>query len=84
MVGMSGREAYTATVYQDFHAIMAQTTPEKTFIGSDGLYSIFSGGEYIYFKNGYGFEAKAGNYGLQITTSGVKKWNGSSWVLVTW
>ncbi len=84
MVGMSGREAYEATVYQDFFAIMAQTTPEKTFIGSDGLYSIFSGGEYIYFKNGYGFEAKAGNYGLQITTAGVKKWNGSSWVLVTW
>jgi hypothetical protein len=82
--GMPNGTSIEASINMGYQGIEAQITPARTLIGSDGLYSIFSGGEYIYFKNGYGFEAKAGSYGIQVTTAGVKKWNGTSWILVNW
>ena len=82
--GMGDRTYIEVAINMGYRGIEAQVTPARTLIGSDGLYSVFSGGEYIYFKNGYGFEAKSGNYGIQITTAGVKKRSGSSWVAANW
>lgn len=46
------------TVSMGWRGISIQGTTEKTFIGSDGLYSVFGSGEYIYFKRGVGLTCK--------------------------
>ena len=50
-----------------------------TSLGLNGFYSIFSSAEYVYFKEGYGFEVKVGGYGLQVTSGGLKKLISGSW-----
>lgn len=55
-----------------------------TKLASDGFYSYWGSTAYLYLRTNYGFEVRFGNYGIQVTTAGVKKYNGSSWVAVTW
>lgn len=82
--GMGDGESYEVTISQGYQGIMQQKASEKTLIGSNGLYSMFGTAKYLYFSKDYGFEVIMGNYGVQVTTSGVKKWNGSSWVMANW
>ena len=81
---MGDGESYEATISQGYQGIVQQKASEKTLIGSNGLYSMFGISKYLYFSKDYGFEVVMGNSGIQVTTSGVKKWNGSSWVTVSW
>ena len=82
--GMGDGESYEVTISQGYQGIVQQKASEKTLIGSNGLYSMFGTSKYLYFSKDYGFEVVMGNSGIQVTTSGVKKWNGSSWVAVSW
>jgi len=51
----------------------------KTKIGRNGFYSYWDNDNYLYYSNIYGYEIRVGNYGQQITESGLKTWNGSAW-----
>jgi hypothetical protein len=56
----------------------------RTKVGNDGYYSFWDTDNYAYFSSTHGFEVVKGSYGIQITSAGVKKWNGSTWSLVSW
>lgn len=62
-------------------AIIVSLTYPQTKIGKDGLYSYWNIDKYLYFSSTYGFELRFGSYGIQITTNGLKKYNGTNWVL---
>lgn len=69
----------------EYRAVQAKSGQSaKTCIGSDGMYSTFSNGEYFHYKANNGFEIKAGNFGIKIAKDGVKKWNNQKWVDVNW
>jgi hypothetical protein len=51
----------------------------RSEIGSNGMMIATSINNYN-FMVGDTFEVRRGNGGLQITNSGIKKWNGTSWV----
>ena len=57
-----GRELASVSVYR----AIRQTT-----IAKGGFFSYQGDGNYIYFKNGYGFDCKLGDYQLKITTDGI-------------
>lgn len=82
--GMGDGESYGVTIPQGYQGIVQQKASEKTLIGSNGFYSMFGTSKYLYFSKDYGFEVVMGNIGIQATTAGIKKWNGSSWVAVNW
>ena len=60
--------------------ITVTTYSAKTKIGRNGYYSFWDNDNYIYYSNTYGYETRVGNYGQQITESGIKTWDGSAWV----
>lgn len=51
-------------------------TTEKTYIGSDGFYSVFGSGEYVYFKRGVGFVTKGKTDMSGVLASGTVSANG--------
>lgn len=55
---MSNGYRYSTVVDMGWQGIQLQGTTEKTYIGSDGYYSVFGSGEYIYFKRGSGLICK--------------------------
>lgn len=52
-------------------------TTEKTYIGSDGFYSVFGSGEYVYFKRGVGFVTKGKTDMSGVLASGTVAANGT-------
>jgi hypothetical protein len=57
----------------------ASEVVNRSEIGSNGMVIATSDTNYTFMVGGT-FEVRRGNSGLQITNSGIKKWNGSSWV----
>ena len=52
-----------------------------TKIANNGMYSYWGASAYMYLRTDYGFEVRFGNYGIQITTAGLKKMtDGVNWV----
>lgn len=52
-----------------------------TKIANNGMYSYWGASAYMYLRTDYGFEVRFGNYGIQVTTSGLKKMtDGVNWV----
>ena len=51
-----------------------------TKIANNGMYSYWGASAYMYLRTDYGFEVRFGNYGIQITTAGLKKMtDGTNW-----
>ena len=55
----------------------------RSEIGSNGMMIATSAQNYTFMVGGV-FESRRGVHGIQITNSGVKKFNGTSWVNVNW
>jgi len=75
--------------YWDDANIFATGYVFKTKIGNNGLFSFWNNYQYLYFSSIYGFEVLWGSSlatakGIQITDSGIKKWNGTEWVSENW
>ena len=72
---------YKVTIGMGIRGILTKVGPsETTYIGSDGLYTSFTTGEFLHYKSGEGFTIRAGNHGLRVSKQGIQKWNGSQWV----
>lgn len=60
-------------------AITMRTSAEKLFIARDGLMATYNS-NYLRFQSTDGFEARVGNYGLKLSSSGLKKMtDGGTW-----
>ena len=75
---------YVSAGQKTFYLVHAGATDQYTEIGSDGLQVIRSGTEYLrVHKSGSAMEMEAmnGNYGIQLTSAGLKKTSngGGSW-----
>lgn len=68
---------YEMTIYTGWRGILARGTTEKTYIGSDGFYSVFGSGEYVYFKRGVGFVTKGKTDMSGVLASGTVAANGT-------
>ncbi len=55
-----------------------------TKIANDGFYSYWGASAYLYLRTDFGFQVMFGSYGIQCTTSGLKKTSngGSSWTSI--
>ena len=52
-----------------------------TKIANNGMYSYWGQSAYMFIRTDYGFEVRFGNFGIQVTTSGLKKMtDGVNWV----
>lgn len=84
MYGSSSSNYETATVtgYQGSGSnITIQPITSLTKIANNGFYSFWGTSAYLYLRTDFGFQVMFGSYGIQCTTSGLKKTNngGSSW-----
>ena len=41
---------------------------------------MWSNSDYIFFRDGYGFEVRFGGFGLKINTNGVFKLKDNNWI----
>ena len=71
--GNNGFEQVSEINFNSKNNIRVSGDIKRTAIGLNGFYSYFSELEYVYFKSGYGFEVRIEDYGLQITSDGIKK-----------
>ncbi|MEG2599923.1 MAG: hypothetical protein RSA66_10670, partial [Muribaculaceae bacterium] len=52
-----------------------------TVIGKNGLYSYMGNNRFIYISENQAPIIRNGAYGIMIADDGIKKWNGSSWIM---
>lgn len=82
VMGNSPSQNFKVDIHSEIMAIQYKESPRPTtLLGRDGLYSSFTSSEYLHYKAGQGFTIKAGSFGLRISPSGIKKWNGNQWVV---
>ena len=80
-VYVTGYNLWNGNVYVASQGLQAKTIQEEVFIAKDGIMAIYNA-NYLRFHSGEGFTVKVGNYGLRITTAGIKKTTngGTSWI----
>jgi hypothetical protein len=56
---------------------------ERSEIGSNGIYSYFGDTDHFYFKQGFGLQARQGDYGIRLKSTGLEKMtDGINWVSI--
>lgn len=78
---MQADKAVTVTAKMTITNLRIEAISSTTLIGNNGFASHFASDKYIYFNSQEKIELRFGNYGLQLTETGLRKMtNGSSWV----
>lgn len=65
-----GEQSWTGRIFLATQGIRAQTTKTETFIGRDGILSIFNQ-NFLRFSSNEGFEVQYGSNGIKVDNSGV-------------